>query len=632
MAAFRTLALAQTQDRTAMAARTGAGLLLAAALWVGLTGIGRAEDTLTASAISTLGDLKYAADFTHLDYVNPDAPNGGEISEWTAGGFDNFNPYTLEGRAAALASAPHESMLTGTADTVGEAYCLLCESFEYPESRDWVIFTLRQGITFSDGTPMTPEDVVFSYEQLRDKGLSSFRNVVAQQIASVEALDERRVKYTFTADYPRRDIIQAAGGLPVFSKAQFERDGISLDRASDVPLIGSGPYMFLAARDNRSVTWKRNPDYWGEDLPINKGRNNFDRIRIEYFGDYNSAFEAFKAGQYTFRNEASSIFWATGYDFPAMTRGHVKKAELQNGNIASGQAYLINLRRPDLQDIRVREALQLAFNFEWSNTTLFYGLYERVNSIWENSELEATGTPTPEELALLEPLAGDLPEGVLTDPAVDAPVSGEKQIDRGNLRRAGELLDAAGWEVGSDGLRRNAAGKTLRVEILNDSQTFDRVINPYVENLRRIGVDAVHERVDDSQYENQRRAHDFDLITSHVGQDFIPGADLQQYFGSASVGDVFNAMGLANPAIDKLIRLVEEAQTRDELVPRVHALDRALRALRFWVPQWYKDTHTVAYYDMYEHPENLPPYSLGELDFWWYNAEKAEKLKAAGAF
>ena len=632
MAAFRTLALAQTQDRTALAARTGAGLLLAAALWVGLTGIGRAEDTLTASAISTLGDLKYAADFIHLDYVNPDAPKGGEISEWTAGGFDNFNPYTLEGRAAALASAPHESMLTGTADTVGEAYCLLCESFEYPESRDWVIFTLREGITFSDGTPMTPEDVVFSYEQLRDKGLSSFRNVVAQQIASVEALDERRVKYTFTADYPRRDIIQAAGGLPVFSKAQFERDGISLDRASDVPLIGSGPYMFDAARDNRSVTWKRNPDYWGEDLPINKGRNNFDRIRIEYFGDYNSAFEAFKAGQYTFRNEASSIFWATGYDFPAMTRGHVRKAELHNGNIASGQAYLINLRRPDLQDIRVREALQLAFNFEWSNTTLFYGLYERVNSIWENSELEATGTPTPEELALLEPLAGDLPEGVLTDPAVDAPVSGEKQIDRGNLRRAGELLDAAGWEVGSDGLRRNAAGKTLRVEILNDSQTFDRVINPYVENLRRIGVDAVHERVDDSQYENQRRAHDFDLITSHVGQDFIPGADLQQYFGSASVGDVFNAMGLANPAIDKLIRLVEEAQTRDELVPRVHALDRALRALRFWVPQWYKDTHTVAYYDMYEHPENLPPYSLGELDFWWYNAEKAEKLKAAGAF
>ena len=632
MAAFRTLALAQTQDRTALAARTGAGLLLAAALWVGLTGIGRAEDTLTASAISTLGDLKYAADFIHLDYVNPDAPKGGEISEWTAGGFDNFNPYTLEGRAAALASAPHESMLTGTADTVGEAYCLLCESFEYPESRDWVIFTLREGITFSDGTPMTPEDVVFSYEQLRDKGLSSFRNVVAQQIASVEALDERRVKYTFTADYPRRDIIQAAGGLPVFSKAQFERDGISLDRASDVPLIGSGPYMFDAARDNRSVTWKRNPDYWGENLPINKGRNNFDRIRIEYFGDYNSAFEAFKAGQYTFRNEASSIFWATGYDFPAMTRGHVRKAELHNGNIASGQAYLINLRRPDLQDIRVREALQLAFNFEWSNTTLFYGLYERVNSIWENSELEATGTPTPEELALLEPLAGDLPEGVLTDPAVDAPVSSEKQIDRGNLRRAGELLDAAGWEVGSDGLRRNAAGKTLRVEILNDSQTFDRVINPYVENLRRIGVDAVHERVDDSQYENQRRAHDFDLITSHVGQDFIPGADLQQYFGSASVGDVFNAMGLANPAIDKLIRLVEEAQTRDELGPRVHALDRALRALRFWVPQWYKDTHTVAYYDMYEHPENLPPYALGELDFWWYNAEKAEKLKAAGAF
>lgn len=612
--------------------KVAAGALVAFGLWAGLAQGVRAEGTVTAHGIATLGSLKYDAGFAHLAYVNPDAPKGGEIAEWTSGGFDNFNPYTLEGRAAALSSAPHESLFTGTADTVSEAYCLLCETIEYPESRDWVIFTLRDGITFSDGTPMTPEDVVFSYETFRDHGLSSFRGVLEQQVAGAEVLDGARVKFTFKPDYPRRDIIQTAGGIPVFSKAQFARDGISLDKASDTPLIGTGPYMFGSARDNRSVTWARNPNYWGADLPINRGRNNFDAIRIEYFGDYNSAFEAFKAGDYTFRNEASSIQWATGYDFPAAQNGQVKKVALPDGNIASGQGFLLNLRRPQLQDIRVREALGLAFNFEWSNKTLFYGIYARVNSIWDNSELAASGKPEGEELALLEPLAADLPEGILTDAAVVSPVSGEKQFDRKNLRRAGELLDAAGWAVGSDGMRRNAAGETLRIEFLNDSQTFDRVINPFVENLRQIGVDAVHTRVDDSQYENQRRSHDFDVITGHVGQDYIPGAGLQQYFGSASGGDVFNAMGLANGAVDKLIRKVEEAQTKDELMPRVHALDRALRALRFWVPQWFKAEHTVAYYDMFEHPANLPPYSLGELDFWWYNAENAEKLKAAGAF
>ncbi len=626
------MAVARAVEMRAAGLRAGlAGLMVGAALLAGL-GTARAEEVITASAIATLGELKYPPDFAHLDYVNPEAPKGGEISEWAPGAFDNFNPYTLEGRAAALASIGHETLLTGTADTVGEAYCLLCESFDYPPSKDWVIFTLREGIKFSDGTPMTAEDVLFSYEQLRDKGLSSFRAVVAQQIASAEVLDARRIKFTFTAEYPRRDIIQAAGGLPVFSKAQFTRDGIDLAKSSDKPLIGSGPYLFDSAREGRTVVWKRNPDYWGANLPINLGRANFDKIRVEYYGDYQAAFEGFKAGTYTFRNEASSLIWATGYDFPAYQSGAVVKAALPDGNIASGQGFAINLRRAQFQDIRVREALGLMFNFEWSNETLFYGLYARVNSIWENSDLAATGTPSPEERALLEPVAKDLPAGVLDAPAVVAPVSGARQLDRGNLRKASALLDAAGWEVGADGMRRNAAGQMLKVEILNDSQTFDRVINPYVENLRALGVDASMARVDDAQYENRSRSHDYDLITAHFGQGEIPGADLQQYFGSGSVDDVFNAMGLANPAIDALIAKVEAATTHEELVPRVHALDRALRALHFWVPQWFKATHTVAYFDMYEHPETLPPYALGELDFWWYNPEKAEKLKAAGAF
>ncbi|SOC19996.1 microcin C transport system substrate-binding protein [Rhodobacter sp. JA431] len=624
------VAARQIEERGRFLSALGAGLV-ALALAGGVATQVRAADTVSVAAIATLGDVKYDSGFSHLDYVNPEAPKGGEISEWAPGAFDNFNPFTIKGRAAALASAPLETMLTGTADTVGEAYCLLCESFEYPESKDWVIFTLRDGITFSDGTPLTVADVLFSYEQMRDKGLSSFRAVVAQQIAGAEVLDDRRIKFTFTADAPRRDIIQLAGGLPVFSKAQFENAGLALDEPSQVALIGSGPYVFDSAKDGRTVVWKRNPDYWGETLPINVGRNNFDRIRVEYYGDYQAAFEGFKSGSYTFRNETSSIIWATQYDFPAMTSGHVVKDELHDGNVASGQAFAINLRREKFADIRVREAIGLMFNFEWSNESLFYGLYARINSIWENSPLAASGAPGPEELALLEPFAADLPEGVLNDEAVMAPVSGARQLDRRNMRRAAALLDEAGWEVGDDGMRRNAQGALLTVEFLNDSQSFDRVINPFVENLRALGVDAKMARVDDAQYEARRRSHDFDLITTHFGQDLIPGSGLQQYFGSGAVGDVFNAAGLANPAVDALIRKVEEAQTQEELLPRVQALDRVLRALRFWVPQWYKDKYTVAYYDMYEHPETLPPYTLGETDFWWYNAEKAAKLKAEGA-
>jgi len=586
--------------------------------------------TTVSHGVSIFGDLALPADFKHLAYVNPDAPKGGEISEWQAGGFDSYNPYTIKGRAAQLSTIMLESLLTGTADEVGAAYCLLCESVEYPESRDWVIFTLRSEAKFSDGTPLTADDVLFSYEQLRDKGLSSFRTVIAQQVASAEVLDPARIRFTFKPDYPRRDVIQSAGGLPVFSKADFEKNKRDLGESSQIPYIGSGPYMFDRADMGRSVAWKRNPDYWGAGLPINIGRNNFDRIRIEYFGDYESAFEAFKAGEYTFRNEASSIIWATRYDFPAFRQGHVLREELPNGNVASGQSWAINLRRADFQDIRVREALGLMFNFEWANDSLFYGLYTRVNSFWDNSDLAASGTPSPEERAILEPLTADLPPGILEDEAVMAPVSGARQLDRGNLRKAAALLDEAGWATGSDGLRRKD-GRTLRVEILNDSQTFDRVLNPYVENLRALGVDALLTRVDDAQYTDRQRRHDFDMISAQLGQDLIPGAGLQQYFGSASTGDVFNAMGLANPAIDKLIALVEAATTREEMTVRVHALDRALRALRFWVPQWYKSTHTVAYWDQYAHPETLPPYALGELDFWWFDADKAAKLKAAGA-
>lgn len=618
-------------ERTALN-RFWFGGLLALALCAGLAGSLRAEETIIASSISTLGDLKYPEGFAHLDYVNPEAPKGGEISEWTSGAFDNFNPYTIEGRAAALSSAPHESLMVGTADTIGQFFCLLCETIEYPPSRDWVIFTLREGITFSDGTPLTAEDVLFSYETFRDKGLSSYRAVVAQQIAGAEMLDARRIRFTFLPGAPRRDIIQDTAGLSVLSKAQFEREGLDLAKPSLKPLIGSGPYVFDSEKNGRSVVWRRNPDYWGRDLPINLGRNNFDRIRIEYFGDYQAAFEGFKGGAYTFRSEASAQIWATGYDFPAIARGHVVQHVFPDDSKVLAQAFAVNLRREKFADIRVRQALDLMLNFEWMNEALFYNLNARVTGFWQNTEMSAEGLPSPEELALLEPLRADLPESVFTEPAVLPATSGPRQLDRKNMRAAAELLDAAGWVPGADGMRRNARGETLRVELLNDNQAYDNRYNAYVENLRAVGIDALHTRVDDAEFETRRRNHDFDLMTTFFQTGDIPGAELQQYFGSANTGDVFNASGLANPAVDRLIRLVEEAQSRDELTVRVRALDRVLRALRFAVLQWQRPSTLVAHYDFYEHPEKLPPYALGEMDFWWYNAEKAEKLKAAGAF
>ncbi len=385
-----------------------------------------------------------------------------------------------------------------------------------------------------------------------------------------------------------------------------------------------------------SITYRRNPDYWGNTHPLNIGQGNFDTLRIEYYADYNAAFEGFKAGNYTFRNEASSIEWATGYDFPAVLNGDVVKVELPDGSKASGQAFFFNLRREKFQDIRVREAIGLMFNFEWADQALFYGIYARIDSIWENSDREATGIPSPEEVALLQPLVDDglLDPAILTSEPAPVSISGARQLDRGNLRAASDLLDAAGWTVGDDGIRRNAAGQKLTVSFLNASPSFDRVILPYIENLRALGVDAILELVDPAQFELRTRpggGYDFDIITDNARADYISGSDLKQFYGSETADvSVFNTPGLKSPAVDRMIEVVMAAESTESLTTATRALDRVLRAERFWVPQWFKDVHTVAYFNMFEHPENMPPYALGEMSFWWYDAEKADALRARG--
>lgn len=588
---------------------------------------------IKSHGISTFGELKYNSDFQHLDYVNPNAPKGGEVSIWAFGSFDSMHPYTTKGRSGSLSSIFFESLLTGTSDEIGSAYGLVAKSMEYPKDRSWVIFNMRPEAKFSDNTPLTAEDVMFSYKLLQEKGLPSFRAVIEKEIDTVEILGKHKIKFTFKKGIPTRDLPASAGSLPIFSKNYYEKSGADFEASTLTPGIGSGPYILDNLDVGQTINYKRNPEYWGSNLPINIGRNNFDKIRVEYFADYNSAFEGFKGGSYTFRTEYMSKLWATGYDFPAIEKKWVTKKLLPSGDMAPGQSFIINLRKDKFKDIRVRKAIGLMFNFEWSNKTLFYDLYARINSFWENSDMAATGKPSKDELIILNSLKNTLPSGIIDSDVAEVSVSSTKQLDRKNLRMASKLLDDAGWEVGDDGLRKNKNGATLDIEILNDSQAFTRIIEPFIENLKSLGVNAVHTKIDNAQMTERERSFDFDIVTGNFPMSFTPGSGLKQYFGSETADvSIFNKAGIKSEVIDELIEVVMAAKTRDELKVAVKTLDRVLRSYYFWIPQWFKDVHTVAYYDYYEHPENLPPYDMGLLDFWWINNEKYNELKNEGAF
>lgn len=630
-------ATARARARLAIPALDALRLMpLAAAVLLAGALAAKAEDGVTVShAYSNFGEVKYPAEFAHLDYVNPDAPKGGEISIAAYGTFDSFNQYARDGVPAALNTITGESILTSTADDAYGQYCYLCTTMEYPKDLSWVVFSLRNDVHFSDGTPMTADDVAYSFNLFQTQGIAEYRAVVEGYIKSVDVLGPHKIKFTFTEDAPPRERIGFAGGTPIFSKAWFEKTGTRLDKASDAPFMGTGAYVLDSYDINERIVYKRDPNWWGANIPFNIGRENFDTIRVEYFADPTAQFEGFKAGAYTFRIENSSKNWATSYEFPGVQNGWVVKAALPDRSVGSAQSFVFNLDRNKFADKRVRAALGMMFNFEWSNQALFYGLYARVDSFWPGSDLAASGMPSDGEKDLLQPLVdqGLLDASILTDPAVMPPANDAKtnQPARSVYRAAGKLLDAAGWEVGDDGVRRKD-GQPLAVVFLDDNALFDRIINPIVENMQALGVDAKLDRVDTAQYVERVRSGDFDLTTHSFTMGFEPGNGLAQWYGSKTAGDSSrNVMRLRNPAVDALIPILTDAKTLPELTTAVHAFDRVLRSIVFTIPQWYKDKYTVAYYDMYEHPDNMPPYDLGYLDFWWYNADKAAALKAAGA-
>jgi len=606
-----------------------------AALLAGSALLADAHETVTIShGYTNFGDLKYGPDSV-LDYVNPDAPKGGEFSQWAQGTFDSFNLSTRKGVPAALSTIGYEAILTSTADDPYGAYCYLCETLEYPDSRDWVIFNLRDDVTFWDGTTMTAEDLKFTFELYLEQGITEYRSVYSQFIDSVEVLDDYRIRFNFTESAPRRDVVTWVGGTSAFSKDWFEETGTRLDESSDAPFMATGPYRLDEVDIGRQIIYRYDPNWWGADLPINRGRNNFETIRVEYFADSGAAFEGFKSGVYAFRSENSSLQWATGYDFPAREQGWVKVEELSDGAIGTGQGFVFNLNQEKFQDPRVREAITLMVNFEWMNESLFYGLYERPESFWDNSELKAVGAPSPEEVGILQPLVdeGLLDAAILTNEATIPPASTttDRPLDRRQLRAASALLDEAGWIAGEDGMRRKN-GDLLEVTFLERSPQFDRIINPIVENLKRLGIAAELERVDTAQYIERRRAGTFDIVNASLGQGYEPGQQLAQFFGSAAAEDSSrNPMRLKMPAVDRLIDDIVAAESLEDLAIRTRALDRVLRAERFWIPQWQKGVHTVAYYDMYRFAE-IPPLALSPLDNWWYDAAAAEALRSAGAF
>ncbi|WP_170460034.1 extracellular solute-binding protein [Ruegeria arenilitoris] len=617
-----------------------AALGISAALVLGQAGPVRADEDqiIRSHGYSYFGNLDYPADYTHLNYANPDAPKGGELSLAASGTFDSLNPYSRKGRPGALTTLQYDRLMDSTDDSVGQYYGVLAESLEYDADRNWVIFHLRPEATFWDGTPVTAEDVVYSHRLFIEQGLPSYAQAVGRMVTGAEALDTHTVKFTFNPELTARSRIETVGATPVFSKAWFEADpSRRLDEPRLEVAVGSGPYKLDSYDINRRIVYKRRDDYWGKDLPFNKGRHNYDTIRVEYFADQTAAFEGFKAGEYTLRIESDPKLWATGYDFPKLKEGYVVKDAIANGSPPTPSGFVFNLARPQFADKNVRKALALAFNFEWANESLLFGLNSPRDSFIEGTPLEAMDTPQGAELAFLQALGDVVPPEMLTEPVTTVHESNPARLnDRRNLRKASKLLDEAGWPVGDGNLRRNAQGQTLRVNIPYPSNlptSTATMIETFVQNLQALGVDASAEKVDPAQYTLRSRERDYDMVYStRYGAFLSTGGGLSQMYGSKEAEfSLFNPAGLASPLVDAIIEASFATNNQTDQDAALMALDRALRYEFFIIPDGYIAEYWTAYYNMYEYPDQLPPYALGYLDLWWINPEKEVALKAEGA-
>lgn len=585
----------------------------------------RASGSVQSHGLSTFGVLKYKPDFKHLDYANPDAPKGGKLSMIGTEArvtFDSFNLFIRKGDRAQGLEYIYDSLMTRAYDEPDAVYGLLAQFAEVHNDKKGVTFYLRPEAKFADGERVKASDVVFTIETLKSKGHPRYR-VSLRDVELVEALDDKTVRFRFKGNQTR-DLPQRVAELPIipehfYKTVPFEKAGL------DLPL-GSGPYKVGKFQQGRYVRLMRRDDYWAKDLPINKGRYNFDELRYEYFKDRGAEFEALKAGVFDLREEFTSKDWATKYKFDAIKKKKVIADTLRDDTPSGTQGFFINTRREKFKDIRVREAIGLAFDFEWTNKNLFYNLYKRTSSYFENSEFKAMGLPSEAELALLTPFKDKLNKSVFEEIKLSPKTNGTGQ-DRKNLRKASRLLKAAGWSM-KKGVRTNQAGEPLTIEFLTFSPSFSRIILPIIRNLKTLGIQATLRLVDPAQYQERLKSFDFDLTTSRFSMRLTPGVELRNFFGSKAAKQAasFNLAGISHPVIDDLIDKISSAKTRADLVTACRALDRVLRSEFYWVPHWYKNAHNVAYWNKFSRPLKKPLYHRGIIDLWWFDKEKADKL------
>ncbi len=597
--------------------------LVMALLALGSTGV-LAE---ARHGLSIFGDLKYGPEFTHFDYVNPNAPRGGEVRLRDLGSFDNLNPFIikgikLRGIGAVAQNLPYDSLMAAAADEPDAMYGLVAEAVEVGPERRWVEFKLRPTARFHDQSPITADDLVFSFNTLKTEGTPSYRINLAD-VVKVEALSPDRVRYSFRDGAVTRDLPSIVAGLPILSKAYYAK--VEFNKTTIVPPLSSGPYRISKVDQGRTLTYARVKDYWARDLPVNVGRFNFDLLTFVFFRDRTIALQAFKSGDYDFREEFTSKSWATGYDFPAVHSKWVKLESIPNLAPAPRQYFVLNLRRDKFKDRRVREAFGLAFDFAWTNKSLFYGLYDRTLSVFQNSDMAARALPDAAEQELLAPYKDKLPVQLWS--AVYQP-PGEGEALRNNLRAAKKLLSQAGWTIKGAKLV-DAAGTEMAIEFLTFSPSFERILAPIVRNLKRLGIAANIRITDTSQYTNRIQTFDFDVTTAAFGTSPTPGISERNFWGSkaaASEGSL-NYSGISDPVVDALLEGIAQAKTRADLTLAARALDRVLLWNHYIIPEWYKAVHTVAYWDKFSRPAIKAKYGLGFMDTWWIDAAKRDALK-----
>ncbi|GJD51841.1 hypothetical protein OPKNFCMD_4600 [Methylobacterium crusticola] len=615
-------------DRRGLLAGGGAALLAGAAVPAGSRPARAAE--AERHGLSSFGDLKYPAGFPRFDYVEPLAPRGGTFSTQitsTAGNqafetFNTLNIYVLRGDGAAGMDLTFDSLMVRALDEPDSLYGLVARSVAASEDGLTYRFALRPQARFHDGARLTARDVAFSIETLKHKGHPRIAQVL-RDVAGARADGEGTVVVTF-APGRSRDLPLIVAELPIFSAAYYA--GRDFEASTLEAPLGSGPYQVARFEVGRFIAFERVRDYWGAELPVNVGQNNFDEIRYEYFRDRDVAFEAFKAGTFTWREEFTARVWATGYDFPAAQEGRVKRETVPDATPSGTQGWWFNTRRPVFRDPRIREAIGLAFDFEWSNQNLMYGAYARTASFFENSDLKAQGLPSPEEAALLEPWRGRVPDEVFGEPWAPPRSDGSGQ-DRALLRRADTLLRQAGC-TREGGQMKLPDGQPLAFEFLDSSPVFQPLVQPFIKNLGLLGIRASSRLVDAAQYQSRLKDFDFDVVSSRFGGSVTPGASLREVYGGRSAGTPGsqNLAGIGDPAADAMLDRIADAGTRAELTTACRALDRVLRAGRYWVPMWYGASHRLAVWDVYGRPPALPRYGLGAPAIWWHDAGKARRI------